>query len=155
MNINCNCYFILPVNDKFKLDFANEYIPSPKDSKALEAETLSKPFPMIKLKNKEIIVKFLDMFFSSQHEFGKLILTLSKDFKNMSIKEFDKQLAIIIHELQVYISSYISYKKIFKVNVTLVKELFEHINSKDMELFSNNILIKTTFTTFFISVGVR
>ena len=54
---------ICPVNDEFKLDFANEYTPSPKYSKALEAETLSKLFPMIKLKNKEIIVKFLDMFF--------------------------------------------------------------------------------------------
>ena len=53
---------ILPVNDKFKLDFANEYIPSPKDSKTFEAKALSKPFPLIKLKNKEIIVKYLDMF---------------------------------------------------------------------------------------------
>ena len=99
---------IIPVNDKFKIDFANEYTPSPKESKALEAKTLSKPFPMIKLKNKEVIVKFFDMFFSSQHEFGKLFLTLSKESKNMTIREFDKQLVILIHEIQVYISSYIS-----------------------------------------------
>ena len=79
---------ILPVNDKFKLDFANEYIPSPKDSKALEAKTRSKPFPMIKRQNKEINVKFFNMFLSSQHEFSKPILTLSKEFKNMTIREF-------------------------------------------------------------------
>ena len=90
---------ILPINNVFLTDFANEFTPSAKDNKALEAETHSKPFPTIKLKSKEVIIKFFDMFFSSHHEYGKLILTLSKEFKNMTIREFDKQLASLIHDL--------------------------------------------------------
>ena len=89
------------------------------------------------------------MYISSHHEYGKLIFTLSKVFKNMSVKELDKVLASLVHDLQVYITSYISYQQISKIDIKKVKDLIRHISSQEMELFSTSILIKTTFTTFF------
>ena len=61
--------------------------------------------------------------------YGKLIFTLSKEFKNMSVKEFDKELASLVHDLRVYITSYTS-----KLSATLSRLLLLSIN-----LFSTSL----------------
>ena len=50
---------ILPVSKNFLIDFANNFKPSAKDEKTLEAETHTRPFPTIKLKSKAVILNFL------------------------------------------------------------------------------------------------
>ena len=64
----------------------------------------------------------------------------------MTLQDFDKALASLVHDLQLYITSYISYQQIFKINIRKVKDLIRHISSQEMELFSTSILIKTPFT---------
>ena len=68
---------ILPINNEFIADFSNNFNPTAKDEKMIEAET-HKPFPAPKLKNKELIYKYFNMYISSHHEYDKLIFTLSK-----------------------------------------------------------------------------
>ena len=73
---------ILPVSKEFMTKFLNNFTPTSGDEKLIEAEGRSKPFPVLKLKNSkgELIFKFLGTYSSSNHDFGKLIYTLSKDF---------------------------------------------------------------------------
>ena len=105
----------------------------------IKAESHIKPFPALKLKNKELIFKFLNMYISSHHKFGKLIFTLLKEFKNMTVQEFDKLLASLVYDFQMYLTSYISYQQIFKIDIRKLKDLFKHINSQEMEIFDTCI----------------
>ena len=45
---------ILHISKKFLADFSNNFTPTVKDEKTKEAEIHSKPFPALKLKNKEL-----------------------------------------------------------------------------------------------------
>ena len=89
------------------------------------------------------------MYISSNHDIGKLIYTRSKDFKKLSVQQFDGTLANFVYDLQMYLTSYISYPQLFKLDIRKIKDLFSMIISQEMETFDTRILLKTIFSTIF------
>ena len=94
-------------------------------------------------------MKFLGTYISSNHDIGKLLHTLSKDLKKLSVQQFDDALANFVYDFQIYLTSYISYSQFFKLDIRKIKDLFSMIISPIMETFDTRILCKTIFSTIF------
>ena len=123
----------------------------PADEKLIEVEGYIKPFPSLRLKGSksELIFKFLGTYISSNHDIGKLIYTLSKDLKKLTIQQFDEALADLIFSFQNYLNSSISYSLQHKLDIRKVKDLFTLIIPPDRETFDTRILWKTVFSTIY------
>ena len=144
---------VLPLSHDHVVEFLNGFQSTPQDDKYLENEAYSKPFPSLKLKNSKVeqIYNFLGIYISSNHDLGKMIYTLSKDMKKLSIQQFDEALADLIFNFQSYLNTYISHLQCVKLDVRKIEGLFNTCCSPDMEAYDKRIVCKTILTTIYNS----